>query len=242
MLATSISHVGLISNLSQSLMHFYNNHKGFRCEYFRGSGITDLKSIVTFEIEELGNNDIYDTMIKFYKNSQKPFKKHKTDKINYICEYIANMLHSDIKDVKAVWLCSSIDECVLYDPDLDDLCKEINIDCYNFYDIEYMPISDLGTQGFLIAYVEKPKVIEISVAKELYTMNINSLCTTCENYKICKFAELATDIEKSISELRSAKAIDDDSVFTIKLNCRHRNSTTVRNLIDSKITTSINML
>lgn len=121
------------------------------------------KEIINFEINELGNTDIGDTMLKFYgfKFDQ---QLHGTcanpgvdsmmiQKLsNWLCE------HSEDDDFELVWVTATKKEALDGYSDLGDEFSQGNsghLEKWNFTgDPDFKIISDLGSEGQLIAYTD----------------------------------------------------------------------------------------
>ena len=114
--------------------------KGYRTEQIYGEGYRDLKKVVTHEIKELGNEDIIDHLleIKAINKREEVFKF-----VNYLYE---------LGLTECMWLCDSkedvINEYLQDEPEINNY--EDYIDEYDLNNI--FIISDLGTEGKLVAY------------------------------------------------------------------------------------------
>ena len=132
-------------NASNTLKKIINDKRGFRNNNFQNSKVTNLKDIVKYEYNELGNEDIIDTIYKLYD--------HKIDKtkniINNILEFISKLLNEPIDNLKGVWVTTYEAVEKLYKLNSDDA-----ISVFNFNDKKWMIISDLSEDGILIAYAK----------------------------------------------------------------------------------------
>ena len=129
------------SNISSTLKKIITDMRGFRNNNFQNSGITNLKEIIKYEYNELGNEDIIYTLNKLYG--------YDTNKntVDEIIDFISLSLSVDSSDLKAVWVTSYTAVEKLYKINKDD-----PISVFNFKDKDWMIISDLDEDGILIAY------------------------------------------------------------------------------------------
>jgi len=124
---------------------------GFRSEDLYGEGYRDLKAVADHEINELGNEDIIDTLNNFFK---KNLSKEE------VFRYIDYIYKEGFK--KCIWVCDSVQD-FLDEYDTSDLMEEqvYGMDRYEFRYGEYKVISDMGAAGKLVAYNKRPIVIPI---------------------------------------------------------------------------------
>lgn len=117
--------------------------EGYRTEDLYGSGERDLLSVVTHEIEELGNEDVFD----YFKEQ---FGEDKTEEDLFA--YLQSLYKKGF--VSCVWLCSSIEDLMGSYPPMDGEVKEYGYDVkkYLFDEGDSIAVSDLGEPGKLIAY------------------------------------------------------------------------------------------
>lgn len=120
-----------------------NTYIGYRWEGLYGGGYRDLKGVVKHEIEQLGNEDILDTL-----------------NIKDI-DALINDLYSK-GYTKCIWLCQSKEKLIeryiiRSEFELDNLIEVVDsIDAYMI--VDPFILSDLGDEGQLIAY--KPENIQ----------------------------------------------------------------------------------
>ncbi|HUU53136.1 MAG TPA: 2'-5' RNA ligase family protein, partial [Candidatus Bathyarchaeia archaeon] len=127
------------------------NITGYRSEEVSGEGHRDIKNVVRFETEELGNEDIIDTLI------DKGIIKDKSE----LQPLIDNLEKQGFKEV--VWLSDSPQDVVdVYS--FED--RPITPESIERYDIEDgVVISDLGRDGKLVAY--KPDKVSFEPETEI---------------------------------------------------------------------------
>lgn len=111
---------------------------GFRNDELYDSGVTDFKSILKFEVEELENTDIFDTCEDLYDI------KYDMDNINSCIKSTLDFFYKHFKTKKlyAKWLTTKTMVKQLYEGDTYNIRKiKINDD--------FLIASDLGEQGVL---------------------------------------------------------------------------------------------
>lgn len=138
---------------------------GYRNETAYGSGVRDLRDVIEFEIVELNNIDIPDTLLNSF-----PIRLNQRKELEYIVDNIEEL--TDEEKQKAVDTCVDV---VKAEYPNAKYClwlgskeavennyegNEENIDVYNIEHIK--PISDLGFEydGCLYVYDELPKPIK----------------------------------------------------------------------------------
>ena len=142
-----------------------SSNLGYRTEIAYGSGVRDLEKIIRYEIEELNNLDIPDTLVfkwdltQLEKETIQDFTdnffdkyiddKQKQEEIIKIC---LNIIKREYPNAKyALWLTNKDVVKKLYGG------QDNNIDTYEIKNTK--PISDLGFDGGLYVYDEIPKPI-----------------------------------------------------------------------------------
>lgn len=142
--------------MSTTLTRMYNEKLGFRTENFSGSNVRNLEDVVYFEIRELGNTDILDTMNELYGLDFQPFMDiedentiadecyHKV--LEQIFFHLEKQFNTSRDNLNAIWLTT-------YDNVEKIYCQSPN-DKINMVDIlpNFYPISDLDTDGVLFVY------------------------------------------------------------------------------------------
>mgnify|MGYP004628964953 CR=1 FL=1 len=156
--------------------------KGYRCDYLFGSGVLDVKDIIAYEIFELCNTDILDTLAEgLLKNStlEETLKRlseiisqdiedtefdefinkaYEDYKFSYgfvqdLLDEIKNVTGKDIK--YAVWLCDTKEDVQRYA--INEKIPEEDIDEYN---ISSVILSDIGKDGKLYGYESTEEIIK----------------------------------------------------------------------------------
>lgn len=138
-----------IKHTTPELMEFMINKIGYRCEdqsEFGGDAYNvDPIDLLDTEINDLGNEDIADTMHSLYGTSDKI-------SIKEIDQFIKNKL--DAKKYHLLWVTSNKQDATEYS-DEEDTKKALNyVDEWNFKGHCVLPISDLGCEGILVACTE----------------------------------------------------------------------------------------
>lgn len=129
----------------------------YRTETAYGSGVRDLRGVIEYEIIELGNTDIIETLLDTFKVTEEQDRKlnkyldnfEYEDEVVDICMDIIRNKYPQAK--YALWLADKDTVKSLYGGSDEDI---------DAYEIEYeMPISDLGYDGKLFVYSKEPKPI-----------------------------------------------------------------------------------
>lgn len=140
-----------MSKFSNTLILLYLTRKGYRTEKYRGSRVRDIKSIIDFEINELENIDIIDTMQNLYTDF--PIKEESeinNKSIEIICDFISKKLNTSLDNIESIWLTSKENVMKYY---IDCNYNNDDIDEYNISH-NFIPISDLDKEGVLFAYIK----------------------------------------------------------------------------------------
>lgn len=139
---------------TNTLEYLLKEGVGYRNEQFRNSGIINLREIIDFEVLELGNTDIFDTMKILYGdngyqlNENNRLKNLLSYKINYTINFLVKMLDCINEDsLCGVWLTTYQN---LYKYIDADTCTEIRK--VYIHEQNMIPVSDLGTDGVLFAF------------------------------------------------------------------------------------------
>ena len=137
---------------------------GYRTEDFSGSGVRDLREVIAFEIDELGNSDIPLYMFENYNILQN--YENIIDSIGSytegdelgVDEYIQDIIEDIFTFVKDKLGTPTLFAIWLTDTDKSWYIKEdSSVDKYTILGKEgedYLVLSDLGSDGKLIAYKE----------------------------------------------------------------------------------------
>lgn len=129
---------------TDTLQSMYMLGYGYRNETFQNCGSRIFKDVINYEINELGNNDIIDTISKFYKQDK---LHHIKNKVDFICDFFANILNCKISELRCIWLTSMDGIKSAYSVNNDS--DEVNL----YYINKYMyPVSDIGLDGTLFVY------------------------------------------------------------------------------------------
>lgn len=141
--------------MSMTLTTMLNQNVGFRTENFSGSGVRNLEDVVYFEIRELKNTDILDTMNDLYGldfsdcidlEEECVYDECYWDVSEQIFSHLEKQFNTTRNNLGAIWLTT-------YDNVEKIYCKQPNAQInmvyihHNFY-----PISDLGSDGVLFVY------------------------------------------------------------------------------------------
>ena len=142
--------------MSKNLDVMLKQGLGFRTEDFSGSGIRSLKDVVYYEIRELGNTDILDTMSELYGLNFKPYMDVEDENVvadesyHEILELIFSFLEKHFNtsrdNLNAIWLTTYENVQKIYAQS-----PYYQIDMIYIKD-DFFPISDLGTDGTLFVY------------------------------------------------------------------------------------------
>ena len=148
-LAEHVEYPMSLKNATPELMKFMINKIGYRCEdqsEFGGNAYNvDPVDLLDTEINDLGNEDIMDTMHNLYGTSDKI-------SIKEIDQFIKDKL--DAKKYHLLWVTSNKQDATEY-TDEEDPKKALNhVDEWNFKGHCVLPISDLGCEGILVACTE----------------------------------------------------------------------------------------
>ena len=141
--------------MSMTLNTMLNQKVGFRTEDFSGSNVRNLKDVVYYEIRELKNTDILDTMNELYgldfsdcidSEEECVYDECYWDVSEQIFSHLEKQFNTSRDNLRAIWLTT-------YDWVKKIYCKSSNEQInmiyihHNFY-----PISDLGSDGVLFVY------------------------------------------------------------------------------------------
>ena len=168
-------------NLSNRAMTMIRNKKGYRNENCYGSGVRDLREIIEYEIVELGNIDIQDTLIILY--DYKPLHLLEEDLINedLINQEIENMIKfikefSKFESLEGLWLCAK-------EEDVKQLYWNEDNDLQTYYLTgNEMIISDIGYDGCLIVCEDIEKLKKEK--NNLYHFELISNNNSIKEYKV----------------------------------------------------------
>lgn len=142
--------------MSITLTTMLNQNVGFRTENFSGSHVRNLEDVIYFEIRELGNTDILDTMNELYGLDFQPYMDTEDenviadesyrDVLEQILSHLEKQFNTSHNNLGAIWVTT-------YDNVEKIYCKSPN-DKINMVDIHhnFYPISDLGAYGTLFVY------------------------------------------------------------------------------------------
>lgn len=142
--------------MSKNLDVMLKQGLGFRTEDFSGSGVRNLEDVVYYEIRELGNTDILDTMSELYNLNFKPYMDVEDENIvadesyhevlELIFSFLEKHFNTSRNNLNAIWLTTYENVQKIY-------CRQPN-DKINMTYIyhNFFPISDLGSDGTLFVY------------------------------------------------------------------------------------------
>ena len=141
--------------MSMTLNTMLNQNVGFRTEDFSGSNVRNLKDVVYYEIRELKNTDILDTMKELYGldfsdcidfEEECVYDKCYWDVFEQIFSHLEKQFNTTRNNLGAIWLTTYDNVEKIYCRQPTDKINMIYIH-HNFY-----PISDLGSDGVLFVY------------------------------------------------------------------------------------------
>lgn len=141
--------------MSITLTQMYNENLGFRTENFSGSGIRNLEDVVYYEIRELKNTDILDTMNELYGldfsdyidfEEECVYDECYWDVFEQIFSHLEKQFNTTRNNLGAIWLTTYDNVEKIYCKQPIDKINMVYIH-HNFY-----PISDLGSDGVLFVY------------------------------------------------------------------------------------------
>lgn len=136
---------------SNTLNFMIKSGEGYRNTHY-SSGVVELHKIINFELNELNNEDIFYFMKNNYDNYDTKCIEYKNNKIDYTINFVSNLLNTDSKNLKGVWLTT-------YQDVLDIYCdkespENIDIEKVYIHENNMIPISDLDKDGALFVYVD----------------------------------------------------------------------------------------
>ena len=142
--------------MSITLTTMLNQNVGFRTEDFSGSGVRNLEDVVYYEIRELGNTDILDTMSELYGLNFKSYMDVEDENVvadesyqevlELIFSFLEKHFNTSRNNLNAIWLTTYENVQKIYCRQSNDKINMVYI-YHNFY-----PISDLGSDGTLFVY------------------------------------------------------------------------------------------
>lgn len=141
--------------MSTTLNTMLNQKVGFRTEDFSGSNVRNLKDVVYYEIRELKNTDILDTMNKLYGldfsdcidfEEECVYDECYWDVFEQIFSHLEKQFNTTRNNLGAIWLTTYDNVEKIYCKQPIDKINMVYIN-HNFY-----PISDLGSDGVLFVY------------------------------------------------------------------------------------------
>lgn len=154
---------GIEMEFSQELKQILNTKIGYRNEGYSGSGETDVRDVIKFEMYELGNEDILDFFKENYglsvscEDYQEALEAGQIseEEVDEIIDQMMLILHEKFghKDLSCLWLTT------LEGVKSNYLCGEEYVSQYCLEGITIVPISDLGDQGILLVMDKHPDFI-----------------------------------------------------------------------------------
>lgn len=139
---------------SQACKNILEADIGYRDENYSGSGVTSLREVITFEMTELCNTDIPETLKEIYDDFPNiEISQEDSCKLaNFVIDYVEDKLGKS--DCKALWLADreGFIENYIDSYNLDTYGEDYVDECKVVLPADYCVISDLGSQGILIAY------------------------------------------------------------------------------------------
>lgn len=142
--------------MSRNLDVMLKQGLGFRTEDFSGSGVRKLEDVVYYEIRELGNTDILDTMSELYGLNFKSYMDVEDENVvadesyhevlELIFSFLEKHFNTSRDNLNAIWLTTYENVQKIYCRQPNDKINMVYI-YHNFY-----PISDLGSDGTLFVY------------------------------------------------------------------------------------------
>lgn len=131
--------------LSVYAKQFLNTPIGYRNDSYYGSGVTDLKKILMFEYEELGNEDALDFCQEHHFNQKFSSPQQTIKAIIMYCQQVFNT-----NKVYGVWVAPKNAVRRIYGG------AQGRISAYEFRGKPFILLSDLGEEGLLIAVPQDP--------------------------------------------------------------------------------------
>ena len=141
--------------MSMTLNTMLNQKVGFRTENFSGSNVRNLKDVVYYEIRELKNTDILDTMHELYGldfsdcidfEEECVYDECYWNVLEQIFSHLEKQFNTTRNNLAAIWLTTYDNVEKIYCKQPIDKINMVYIN-HNFY-----PISDLGSDGVLFVY------------------------------------------------------------------------------------------
>ena len=144
---------------------------GYRTEDTYGSGVRDLKSIIEYEMIELGNIDIPLTILDNFDTTEEErtllsnVEQMDTEDKNNLVDIILNIINRKYPNAKyGLWLCDN-------KKDVKNYYGGSSVDKYNIENDT--PISDLGEEGKLYVFDKEPVMESLKESNDtirLYTV------------------------------------------------------------------------
>jgi hypothetical protein len=148
--------------MSVTLETLLKTRIGYRNEHFQGSGMKQAYDVIGYEIQELYNTDIIDTMSSLYNLDLSKYMMEdedydypvvdmecSLDLIQEIMSFLEKKFKTDKQNIYVVWVTTA--EAVKKFYSFDN--EEPELTTVSIKD-NWLPISDIDTQGILFAYTE----------------------------------------------------------------------------------------
>lgn len=138
----------MLEELSSQAEMINTYRTGYRNEaYGRGKSPNRLAQVLSFEIVELGNLDVLDTLRRLY-GAKIDMRRNICTSVEQARTFICERLDCQLGDVDALWLCCSLQDVEQW---YMNPHKEADIWKYTI-DGPFLCISDLGQEGIMIAF------------------------------------------------------------------------------------------
>lgn len=157
------------ADISKQAQQILNSKIGYRCLDQTDDDYHYPKEIINFEMNELGNTDIGDTMLKFYGfkfDNQLHGTCANPGVDSMMIQKLSNWLckHSKSGDFELVWVTATKKQALDSYSDQDDMLSKNEAGRLEKWDFSHDPdfkiISDLGAEGQLIAYTDENVEVE----------------------------------------------------------------------------------
>lgn len=145
----------MMETMSEEAEIIKTYNAGYRNEaYSSGKCPNTLEKVMSYEVLELGNLDILNTLRTVY-DAKIDMRRNIKVSVAQALQFVQEQLGGELPNIQAFWLCSSLDEVKQW-----YMRPSSDADIWRYTIAgEFMCISDLGPEGVLVAYdSEKTRV------------------------------------------------------------------------------------
>lgn len=151
-----------LSILSTEATDFLKTKVGYRNDSIYGSGETNIKDVLLFEIAELGNTDVLETCQKLYPQitcitdelieSIENYELDEDDIEDFLDDFLSELSYVFPEMDQVIWVCHSLED-VLKNYTSNDTDAPSDSFIRVPFDTPVI-LSDLGSEGFLVLTCE----------------------------------------------------------------------------------------